>query len=116
MPRDLRLYLNDLVDACEHVRAYTADLDFSGFVADRRTVDAVLHNLQVVGEAAKRLPSEMLAGAPEVPWRDVTGLRDILVHTYFKVDLAVIWRIVRDDLPTLEAAARRLAAGYRSPP
>ena len=47
---------------------------------------------------------------------DVTGLRDILVHAYFKVDLAVIWRIVRDDLPTLEIAARRLAAGYRSPP
>ena len=94
MQRDLRLYLNHLVDACEHVRAYTTGLDFSGFVTDRRTVDAVLHNLQVIGEAAKRLPPEVMAGAPEVPWRDVTGLRDVLVHAYFKVDLVVIWRIV----------------------
>lgn len=116
MPRDARLYLDDLVEACRYVRDFTAGLDAAAFAADHRTMHAVLRNLEIAGEAAKNLPPEMLARAPEVPWRKLIRLRDLLAHAYYRVDPAVVWDLVQGDVPALEAAARRLAAEYRSPP
>jgi uncharacterized protein with HEPN domain len=110
MPRDARLWLADVLEACERVRAYVANSDFDGFMADTRTADAVLRNLEIVGEAAKKLPPELLAQAPHVPWSDVAGFRDILAHAYFRVDLTLVWDIVQNELPALEEAARQLGA------
>jgi uncharacterized protein with HEPN domain len=108
MPRDTDLYVGDILEACRRVGGCVAGLDYTGFVDDTRTADAVLRNLEILGEAVKKLPPEMLADAPEIPWRDVAGLRDILAHAYFSVDLSLIWDIVQNELPALEAAIRRL--------
>jgi uncharacterized protein with HEPN domain len=110
MPRDARLWLADVLEACERIRAYVANSDFDGFMADTRTADAVLRNLEIVGEAVKKLPPELLAQAPHVPWSDVAGFRDILAHAYFRVDLTLVWDIVQHELPALEEAARQLGA------
>lgn len=110
MPRDADLYLADILEACRRIQDYTAGLGYTVFAADNRTTDAVLRNLEILGEAVKRLPPRMLAEAPEIPWRDLAGLRDILAHAYFSVDLTLIWDIVQNELPALETAARRLQA------
>jgi uncharacterized protein with HEPN domain len=110
MPRDTRLWVDDVLEACERIRAYVADCDFDAFMADTRTSDAVLRNLEIVGEAVKKLPSELLAQAPHVPWSDVAGFRDILAHAYFRVDLTLVWDILQHELPALEEAARQLGA------
>lgn len=109
MPRDAELYLADILEACRRIRGYVAGLDATGFAEDTRSADTVLRNLEIIGEAVKKLPPEMLARAPEIPWGDVAGLRDILAHAYFSVDLSLIWDIVQHELPALEAAIHRLA-------
>lgn len=83
MPRDYRIYLEDILDATRNVRAYTNHLSKTAFLQDDKTFDAVVRNLEIIGEAAKNIPENIRANAPEVEWKKVAGLRDILVHEYF---------------------------------
>jgi len=72
------------------------------FFSDRKTIEAVVWNLQVIGEAVKNIPREIRSGYPDVPWRDMAGLRDVIVHQYFGIKLDVIWKVVQNDLPRIE--------------
>ena len=107
-PRDWRLFLDDIVEACDRIREYTAGLGPEQLVADGRTYDAVLFNGQIVGEAARRLPEWVRALAPAIPGRDVTGIRNRIVHGYFAVDDEVVWNVVTTELAPLRAEAARL--------
>ena len=78
----------------------------AAFVADERTFDAVLRNLEVVGEAAKHIPGEVRAQMPEIEWRKVAGLRDVLTHAYFGIDPDILWDVIRHKLPVLAQALR----------
>ena len=84
-------------------------MDHSAFLQDEKTVDAVVRNLEVLGEAARQIPDEFAAGHPDVPWRKITGLRNRIVHDYFGLDLEIIWQIVRNDLPSLRATLEKIA-------
>lgn len=101
------LYLQDIVQAMNHVEEYVRDFSYDDFVDDTRTVDAVIRNLLVIGEAAGKVPKAVRARHPEVPWSNMTGLRNILVHDYFGIDLTIVWRIVTKNLP----ATKPLIAG-----
>jgi uncharacterized protein with HEPN domain len=103
MPRDARLYLEDMLKAIDRIVAYTADLDLEGF-----TVDAVLRNLEVIGESSKRLPEELKQQAPAIEWRKIAGLRDVLAHAYFAVDLGLVWDVVGTKLGPLRCGIQRL--------
>jgi uncharacterized protein with HEPN domain len=100
-PRRDRDYLGDIVEAAERVLSYASGLNFESFLDDRRTQDAILRNLQVIGEAAKKISPSLRAAHPHLPWREMTGLRNRIVHDYFGVDLEVVWVIVEDELPGL---------------
>lgn len=82
MPRDYKVFLEDILDASRKVVEYTAGVSQEQFFADRKTVEAVVWNLQIIGEAAKNVPEEIRCQHPDVPWRDMSGLRDIIVHQY----------------------------------
>ena len=108
MRRDPRLYLDDILDAIGNIREYTTDQNYEIFQHDRKTRDAVVRNLEIIGEAAGRLPDFMLVAAPEIEWRKIVGLRNILAHEYFSVSIPVVWDVVQNKLGQLENACREL--------
>ena len=108
MSRDVRVYLADIAERCERVSRYVEGLDQVAWSTDERTQDAVVRNLEVIGEAVKRLPLEMRAESPEVPWQDIAGLRDILIHEYEGVDFAIVWDIAINEVPLLHRAVSSL--------
>jgi uncharacterized protein with HEPN domain len=108
MPRDYRVFLDDILEAAGKVLEYTAEFSEEQFFADRKTVEAVVWNLQIIGEASKKVPEEIRSRYPDLPWRDMAGLRDIIVHQYFGIKLDVIWKVIRDDVPLLEKRVREV--------
>ena len=102
MVRDHRLYLDDIIEAVRRIKEFTNDMDFDDFKADIKTQDAVVRNLEIIGEASGRLPEEVHLSAPEIEWRKIVGIRNILAHEYFGVDLEIVWKTVKEDLPILK--------------
>jgi uncharacterized protein with HEPN domain len=108
MPRDYKVFLDDILEAARKVLEYTEGLSNAQFFADRKTVEAVVWNLQIIGEAAKNAPEEIRSRYPDLPWRDMSGLQDIIVHQYFGIKIDVIWKIIQNDLPGLEERIRSI--------
>ena len=108
MPRDFRLYLDDILEAVMWIQEYTAGLDQNGFEADRKTLDAVVRNLEIIGEAARNLPDEWKDKAFGIEWRKIAALRNILAHEYFGISIPILWDIVQNKLGPLEAACKEI--------
>lgn len=100
-PRDWRFRLSDILDGIAAILDYTKGMDLAAFSADRKTVDAVLRNIAVIGEAAARVPDELVEMHPAIPWRDMRDMRNLLVHEYFAVSTEILWDTVQRDLPPL---------------
>lgn len=101
--RDVRLFLNDILDAIDKIERYTAGLSFKAFAQNDLVVDAVVRNLEVIGEAAKNISPEMRAKYSAVDWKKVAGFRDVAIHAYFDVDLTIVWTIATERLADLKA-------------
>ena len=99
--RDWTLFVADMQEACYKITDYTSGMGFDEFCADSRTVDAVVRNLEIIGEASKGIPEAKKLLKPEVDWAAIKGLRNRIVHEYFGLSLSVIWAIVQNDLPVL---------------
>ena len=102
MPRDYRVYLEDIVQAVAKIRKFTKGLSKDDLVEDEKTLDAVIRNLEVIGEAVKKIPDDARTKLPGVEWKKIGGLRDVLIHEYFGINTAIVWDIVQNKLPTLE--------------
>ncbi len=103
-PRDWTLRVKDMIQAIDRIEQYTNGLTFETFQADQKTVDAVLLNLQLIGEAARHVPDDIALRHPQIPWADIRGARNVLVHEYFGVSLPIIWDTVQRSLPPLRLA------------
>jgi uncharacterized protein with HEPN domain len=90
---------------------FIADMSFEVFEQDRKTINAVVRSLEVLGEAAKKIPDDLRSQAPSVPWRRMAGMRDKLIHEYFGVDLSIVWVVVTEELPPLRPDIVRLVQG-----
>jgi uncharacterized protein with HEPN domain len=97
MPREYRHYLIDILEAIRSIDDYAQDMSFKQFSEDRKTVDAVIRNLEVIGEAAKKVPEAIREGYPQIEWKKIAGLRDILIHEYFSIDLEIVWDIIHTN-------------------
>ena len=111
MPRDIRLYLDDMLEAIRVIREYTAGMTYDSFAADRKTIDAVVRNLEIIGEAEKKLPEKVKDEAGEIEWRKIIGLRNLLIHEYFGISKPVVWDIVQNKLDMLGRFCSNLVSG-----
>ena len=108
MPRDSSVYLRDILEAISKIKGYTAGMDREAFEGDSKTVDAVLRNLEVIGEAAKGIPESFRRDHSEVDWRKIAGLRDVLIHNYFGISMDIVWDILQKQIERLESQIRSM--------
>ena len=108
MSRDPLLFLEDIEKSCEKVLQYTAGRSKDQVFEDDIRADAVLLNLHIIGEAVKKLPGDLRERYPDVAWREIAGLRDVIAHTYFALDFDILWDAVERDVPALVDAVRRI--------
>jgi uncharacterized protein with HEPN domain len=107
MKKDPRVYLAQILERIDRIQEYTAD-GKDAFFADARTQDAVIRNFEVIGEAAKRIPENYRQDHPSIPWRELAGFRDVLIHQYEGVSIAEIWQIVEKNLERLRQAIKAI--------
>lgn len=108
-------HLDDILEAIRRIETYLAGETRDSFFGTPLLQDAVVRNLEIVGEVAKRLPPELRAQAPEIDWRKVAGLRDVLIHDYAAVDLAIVWDVIENRIAPLRQAVARLRRGATPP-
>jgi len=102
MPRDYKAYIKDILEAIDRIESYTTNLTFDDFSESRLYQDAVVRNLEIIGEAVKRLPKRLIEKYPEIEWKKIAGLRDILIHEYFGIDTEIVWDVVENKIQELK--------------
>ena len=105
--KDDRIYLLHVRDAIQYILEYTAT-GKEGFFADRKTQDAVVRNLEIIGEATKRVSTSLKDAHPDISWKPIAGMRDKLIHDYFGINLQLVWDVVERDLPALKLKVTQL--------
>ncbi|MBE7382269.1 MAG: DUF86 domain-containing protein [Leptolyngbya sp. SIO1E4] len=106
--RDWQNRVRDVLAAIAEIREFTNGITFDEFQGDQKTIRAVLYDIAIIGEAVRGIPPELESAHPEIPWDDVRGMRNIVIHEYFQVNLSIIWQTIQEDLVSLEASLRQL--------
>lgn len=109
-PRDWKFRLEDMVESIDLIEEYVKNMDRNSWSQDRKTIDAVIRNLEVIGEAAKHLPAELQERYPDIPWFHIQGMRNLLIHEYFGVDTDILWQTIEKDLPSLKSRILEIIA------
>lgn len=99
--RDWKILLQDILESIEKIEKYTLDMDDEGFSKSSITIDAVVRNIEIIGEASTKISKEIQSNYSTVPWEQLRGIRNRIVQEYFGVDVSIIWKIVKTDLPDL---------------
>ena len=94
-------YIDDMLDAISKIQKFLSDFDFETFSKDDKTQFAVIRALEIIGEASKRIPNNIKISYSDVPWREISGMRDKLIHDYFGVDIDVVWKTAVEDIPSV---------------
>ncbi|GAI56485.1 unnamed protein product [marine sediment metagenome] len=102
MKRDMRLYVQDILESIEAIEEYMQTLTEEEFYENRQVQDAVLRRFEIIGEAAKKMDEDFRGKYADIPWKKIAGMRDVLIHEYFGVNLKRVWLIIKRDLPELE--------------
>ena len=106
--KEAKVYLEDILESIGKIEHYVSDLTAMKFADNSAMQDAVMRRLEIIGEAVKHLSDELKASQPNIPWKDIAGMRDILIHEYAGVQLGRIWRTVQNDLPPLKTAVKKM--------
>lgn len=101
-------YIRDILNAINETKEFVEKMNYEAFVADQKTVNAVIRSLEVLGEAVKNIPKSLRKEYPEIPWSKMAGMRDKLIHEYFGVDLEIVWQVIHEDLPPIKPHIERI--------
>lgn len=104
-------YLDDMLEAAEKIERYIDGMSHEEFVSDEKTVDAVRRNLEILGEASKLISEDVREQAPEMPWSEMAGMRDKLIHGYATIDLDIVWQTISEHIPQLRSKLDALVIG-----
>jgi uncharacterized protein with HEPN domain len=102
MPPEYEAYLKDIFESILRIEKYSENLSFAGFLENQLIQDAIVRNLEIMGEAVKNIPTDVQNRNPEVEWKKIAGLRDILIHAYFGIDKDIVWDVVKNKVPSLK--------------
>lgn len=108
MNKDPRIYIAHIFESIELIEKYTEGISEEDFTKDTETQDAVMRRIEIIGEASKCLLDEFKNQYPAIPWKNITGMRDKLIHEYFGVDIALVWAVVKKDIPKLKDSLRKV--------
>lgn len=100
--RDFRDYINDILSSIEEIEGFVKGFTFDKFVKDKKTINAVIRSLEVIGEASKKIPNVIRKKYPDIPWKKMAGMRDKLIHEYFGIDHEIIWEVATNEIKTLK--------------
>jgi len=106
--RNWKFRLEDINNALELIFEYVKDMDYGAWREDRKTIDAVIRNIEIIGEAAANIPEDIQEQYTDIPWYQMKGMRNVLIHEYFGVDIDVLWKTVSEDLPALKIMIQKL--------
>jgi len=106
--RDFTDYLQDILDAIDNIEEFVGDMSFDMFVKDKKTMHAVVRNIEIIGEASKNIPESLKAKYKELPWKKMTGMRDKLIHDYSGVDVEILWKAVKENIPPLKKSIQKI--------
>ena len=107
-PRNWKMRITDILECIDKIRRFTKGYSFEDFQGDEKTIDSVLRNLEIIGEAARHVPAEIRAQYPELPWAEMLTMRNIVIHEYHGVNLSIIWQTVKEDLTALVSPLKRI--------
>lgn len=99
--REILLLLQDILDACQNIITYTEGMNLESFINDNKTIDAVIRNFEIIGEAASRVSEEFKSDHPEIEWRRIIGFRNRIIHEYFGINNEQVWKIKEENIPVL---------------
>lgn len=102
MSRDYKVFIQDILSAIKKIDSYSKNIGYTKFREDEQLIDAIVRNLEIIGEAAKNIPSSVRNKYGSIEWKKIAGLRDILIHEYFGVDIDILWDIIKNKLPELK--------------
>ena len=102
MKKDFKVFLEHILESISLIEEYTADKTKKEFLNSKQLQDAVIKRIEIIGEAVKNIPDDIKEKFKDIPWRNIIGMRDILIHQYLGVDLALIWKVVKGDIPELK--------------
>jgi len=108
MKKDPKIFIEHILESIARIEEYTKGITKDEFLSSSKIQDAVIRRIEVIGEAVKNIPDEMKQKYPYMPWRKMTGMRDILIHEYFGVDLELTWRVVKEDITDLKKRMLRV--------
>jgi uncharacterized protein with HEPN domain len=113
MKKEFLDYVEDIIEAMEDAISFVKEMEYDDFAKDRKTVYAVVRALEIIGEAVKKVPLRVRNRYPRIPWKEIAGMRDKLIHEYFGVDLKRVWKTVKEDVPNLKPLFDEIQRDFR---
>jgi len=106
-------YVQDILDSINDIENFIEGMNFNDFKNDRKTINAVIRSIEVIGEASKKIPKSIRERHPDIPWKKIAGMRDKLIHEYFGIDLEILWKVAKEEIKKLEPEIKQILSGLQ---
>lgn len=114
MSKEYRVYFDDIIDSISKINKYIKSYSFEDFIGDEKTIDAVVRNICIIGEAASKIHREFQSSYPEIEWKEIIGMRHKLIHNYSGINYSIVWNVITNKLPVLEKQLKYILKNYSS--